>query len=83
MKLSAILGHSAPKVTLRDAHLQPGNFTDQELALVDAARLRTVPLKAPQASEVYDTTIASSSSFLDRYRLSRTAKCLTYVSSRP
>jgi integrase len=35
MKLAAILGHSATEVTLRYAHLQPGNFTDQERALVD------------------------------------------------
>jgi hypothetical protein len=35
MKLAAILGHSATEVTLRYAHLQPGNFTEQERALVD------------------------------------------------
>jgi integrase len=35
MKLAAILGHSATEVTLRYAHLQPGNFSDQERALVD------------------------------------------------
>jgi len=35
MKLASILGHSATEVTLRYAHLQPGNFTEQERALVD------------------------------------------------
>ena len=35
MKLAAILGHSATEVTLRYAHLQPGNFTEAERALVD------------------------------------------------
>jgi len=35
MKLAAILGHSATEVTDRYAHLQPGNFTNQERALVD------------------------------------------------
>jgi len=35
MKLASILGHSAQEVTLVYAHLQPGNFTDQERALVD------------------------------------------------
>jgi len=35
MKLAAILWHSATEVTHRYAHLQPGNFTDQERALVD------------------------------------------------
>jgi integrase len=35
MKVAAILGHSATEVTLRYAHLQPGNFTEQERALVD------------------------------------------------
>jgi integrase len=35
MKLAAILGHSATEVTLRYAHLQPGNFTEQERAFVD------------------------------------------------
>ncbi len=30
-----ILGHSATEVTDRYAHLQPGNFTEQERALVD------------------------------------------------
>ncbi len=35
MKLAAILGHSAAETSVRYAHLQPGNFTDQERALVD------------------------------------------------
>ena len=35
MKLAAILGPSATEVTLRYAHLQPGNFTEAERALVD------------------------------------------------
>lgn len=35
MKLAGILGHSATEVTLRYAHLQPGNFTEQERAHVD------------------------------------------------
>ena len=35
MKLAAILGHSAAETSIRYAHLQPGNFTDQERALVD------------------------------------------------
>jgi len=42
MKLSTILGHSASEVTVRYAHLQPGNFTDQERALVD---VRLAPAK--------------------------------------
>lgn len=37
MKLAAILGHSAMEVTTRYAHLQPGNFTEQERALVDVS----------------------------------------------
>ena len=35
MKLAGILGHSATEVTLRFAHLQPGNFTGHERSLVD------------------------------------------------
>ena len=35
MKLSQILGHSVAETTLRYAHLQPGNFSTEERALVD------------------------------------------------
>ena len=35
MKLAQVLGHSSAEVTLRYAHLQPGNFTEQERQLVD------------------------------------------------
>ncbi len=35
LKLAQILGHSTTEVTLRYAHLQPGNFTEQERALVN------------------------------------------------
>jgi site-specific recombinase XerD len=35
VKLASILGHSATEVTLRYAHLQPGNFTAEERAFVD------------------------------------------------
>ncbi len=34
-KLAEILGHSTTEVTLRYAHLSPGNFTEQERQLVD------------------------------------------------
>src|SRR5882672_6544529 len=46
MKLAAILGHSATEVTMRYAHLQPGNFTEQERALVDVqlAPARVLPM---------------------------------------
>jgi integrase len=50
MKLASILGHSATEVTLRYAHLQPGNFTEQERALVDVqlAPAKVLPLPAPR-----------------------------------
>jgi len=46
MKLAGILGHSATEVTLRYAHLQPGNFTEQERAFldVDLAPSKVLPL---------------------------------------
>ncbi len=46
MKLAAILGHSATEVTLRYAHLQPGNFTEQERAFldVDLAPSKVLPM---------------------------------------
>src|SRR5262249_39396802 len=44
MKLASILGHSATEVTLRYAHLQPGNFTEQERALVDVQLAPTTVL---------------------------------------
>jgi site-specific recombinase XerD len=34
-KLAEVLGHSTREVTLRYAHLQPGNFSDTERALVN------------------------------------------------
>jgi hypothetical protein len=45
---AAILGHSATEVTLRYAHLQPGNFTEQERALVDVqlAPSKVLPMAA-------------------------------------
>src|SRR5438128_486147 len=50
MKLGSILGHSATEVTLRYTHLQPGNFTEQERALVDVqlAPARVLPLQTPR-----------------------------------
>jgi integrase len=52
MKLAAILGHSATEVTLRYAHLQPGNFSEQERALVDVALApsKVLPLERRPAS---------------------------------
>jgi integrase len=52
MKLAAILGHSATEVTLRYAHLQPGNFTEQERALVDVqlAPPKVLPMTRRPAS---------------------------------
>jgi len=52
MKLASILGHSATEVTLRYAHLQPGNFTEQERALVDVplAPSKVLPLERRSAS---------------------------------
>ena len=50
MKCAAILGHSSSEVTLRYAHLQPGNFTEHERALVDVdlqpAKVLPMPARA-------------------------------------
>ncbi len=52
MKLASILGHSAIETSLRYAHLQPGNFTEQERALVDVslAPSKVLPLERRTAS---------------------------------
>jgi len=42
-KLAEILGHSTTEVTLRYAHLAPGNFTDHERQLVDV-QLHDAPI---------------------------------------
>src|SRR5260370_66389 len=42
-KLAEILGHSTTEVTLRYAHLAPGNFTEHERQLVDV-QLHDAPI---------------------------------------
>ena len=53
MKLAIVLGHSAAETTLRYAHLQPGNFTEQERRLADvylgSEAAEVVPLRQESA----------------------------------
>jgi hypothetical protein len=52
MKLAQILGHSATQTSERYAHLQPGNFTEEERALVDVplAESKVLPMERRPAS---------------------------------
>jgi len=47
MKLASILGHSATEVTLRYAHLAPGNFTEHKRGLVDVQLRDKVGVVSP------------------------------------
>ena len=52
MRLAAIMGHSTDEVTKRYAHLEPGNFTDAERALVDVdlAPAKVLPMAIRQGA---------------------------------
>jgi hypothetical protein len=68
LSVAAILGHSSAEVMLRYAHLQPGNFTEQERAFLDVQlAAKVLPMAAARAEFCLVATLVLRSD-IDRSR---------------